>query len=158
VLLLALLAGCAVNGDLRLERSGAGLMPGAAVALTPPPEGNPEAARFAAALTQALTAQGYRISETAPITATFGLAHRDRAIGAANGSAGAGPARWVSAPGRRRFLQACKGERLRAMIAFYGREAQGVISRASGEIDGCRLAPENIDALAAALVREAAAR
>ena len=60
------------------------------MAITPAPEGNAEAARFAAALTDALAGQGYRVSGSAPVTAVFGFARRDRAIGTADGSAAAG--------------------------------------------------------------------
>lgn len=162
-LALVLLAGCAINQDLRLGRSGPGLAPGATVAIAAAPEGNAEAARFAAALTDALAGQGYRVSGSAPVTAVFGFARRDRAIGTADGSAAAGstPAggiTWISAPGRKRLLQSCKGERLRATLAFYAREEQGLIARVTGEIDGCTFTQDGIDALAKALVREAAVR
>ena len=51
-----------------------------------------------------------------------------------------------------------QGERLRATLAFYAREEQGLIARVTGEIDGCTFTQDGIDALAKALVREAAVR
>jgi hypothetical protein len=161
-LALALVSGCSVNRDLRLDRSGPGLAPGTAVAIAPAPEGNPEAARFASALAEALAAEGHLISDDAAVTAVFGFAHRDRGIGAADGGTGAGAqggaVKWISAPGRKRLLQSCKGERLRATIAFYGTAEMALIARATGEVDGCSFAGNDIDALARALVTQASAR
>lgn len=162
LLALGLVTGCAIDKELRLDRQGPGLAPGAAVAIrTEPPESEPSA-RFAAALARAFAARGHAVSGTAPVTAVFGFTQRPRAIGTADGSpSGRDDAQaavaWISAPASKRTFQACEGERIRATLALFSREDRTLIYRGTAESDGCDFTTADVDALAKALV-EAAGR
>lgn len=160
LLAMGMVAGCAIDKELRLDRQGPGLAPGAAVAILRAPPESDQSARFAAALAQAFAARGHAVSDTAPVTAVFGLARRPRAIGTADGSpsvsVGAqGDVVWISAPAEKRAFQACAGERVRATLALYGREDKALIYRATAERDGCDFTKADVDALATALVEAA---
>jgi hypothetical protein len=156
----ALLAGCAINTDLRLDAQGPGLPARAAVAIQAVPAGNQQTARFATALTDAFAASGHAVNDAAPVTAVFGFAVRPRSAGTADAtpSPDAAPAeiRWISAPARKRAFQSCAGERMRATLALYSRQDKTLIYRGTGEVDGCAFMQSDIDALAQALVAAAA--
>ncbi len=156
----SLLAGCAINPDLRLDAKGPGLRANAAVSIQTDPADTDQAARFAAALADAFAGRGHAVTDTAPVTAVFGFSLRDRATGTAQVSPdgeGRPPAvDWISAPARKRLFQACQGERLRATLALYSRDEKTLIYRGTGEIDGCSVTNAEIDALAKALVNGAA--
>ena len=158
-LLAALLAGCAINHDLRLATDGAGLAPQSQVSIQPAAPENPRAALFAASLADAFAQGGHSVQNAAPVIAVFGLAQASRMAGTADGSPAADgqpPAiAWISAPARKRPFQECKGERLRATLALYSRDEKTLIYRATGEMDGCKFAQADIDALAKALVEGA---
>ncbi|RNJ62411.1 MAG: hypothetical protein EDM03_13260 [Porphyrobacter sp. IPPAS B-1204] len=154
-----LLAGCAINKDLRLDTQGPGLPANTAVSIETVPAGTENASRFAAALADAFAGSGHAVNEDAPVTAVFGFSLRDRSTGTAQVS-DAGEARppevkWISAPARKRAFQACEGERLRATLALYSRNDKTLIYRGTGEIDGCDITQGEIDALAKALVKGA---
>lgn len=154
-----LLASCAINKDLRLDRKGPGLPANAAVSIQTVPAGSEQAAQFAAALADAFTGDGHEVEDAAPVTAVFGLSLRNRKTGTAQVSpAGEGrplAVNWMSAPARKRAFQACEGERLRATLALYSRVEKTLIYRGTGEIDGCSFTQAEIDALARALVKGA---
>ncbi len=160
VLMAGSLGGCAVKQDLRLAIEGARPSAPSAVAIATAPADNPQAARFAASLTEAFARNGHSIASDAPVIAVFGFSQRASAIGTADGSApeaaGKAAPTWLSAPAGKRALARCKGERLRASLALYARSSGAVIYRASGEIDGCTFAESDLDKLAAALVSGAA--
>jgi hypothetical protein len=155
-----LLAGCAINKDLRLDRQGPGLPASAAVAIETAPAATEQAARFAEALANAFAKRGHGVSDEAPVSAVFAFTQRHRSIGTADGSpaaAGSKPeTQWISAPGRKRRFQSCEGERLRATLALYSRTDKALIYRAAAEVDGCDFTNADIDALAKALVDGAA--
>lgn len=160
ILAVPLLAGCAINTDLRLDTKGPGLPANAAVSIQTAPADNDQAARFATALADAFAARDHAVTDAAPVTAVFGFSLRDRATGTAQVSpAGEGrppEVKWISAPARKRAFQACQGERLRATLALYSRDEKTLIYRGTGEIDGCGVTNAEIDALAQALVNGAA--
>lgn len=155
-LVLPLLAGCAINKDLRLDVQGEGLPANTAVSIRTAPADNPLATQFAGALAGAFAENGHAVTEAAPVTAVFAFTRRSRSIGAAEerpAADGGEPAiAWISSPARKRALQACKGERLRATLALYSRPANGLVYRATGEVDGCDFTEADLDALAKALV------
>ena len=155
VLAAPLLAGCAISKDLKLDVQGEGLPANTAVSIRTPPAGNALATRFAGALAGAFAERGHAVTEAAPVTAVFAFTRRNRSVGAAEErpvAEGSAPAiKWISAPARKRAFQ-CKGERLRATLALYSRPANGLVYRATGEIDGCQFTDADIDALARALV------
>ena len=160
VLAAPLLAGCAINKDLRLDAQGPGLPANAAVSIQTEPASTAQAAQFAAALADAFAGNGHAVKDAAPVTAVFGFSLRSRATGTAQVSA-AGEGRppevnWISAPARKRAFQSCEGERLRATLALYSRVEKTLIYRGTGEIDGCGFTQADIDALAQALVKGAA--
>jgi hypothetical protein len=157
LLVLGMLAGCGIDKNLRLDRQGPGLAPGAAVAIQPATPESETSARFAAALAEAFAARGHAVASTAPVTALFGFTRRPRAIGTADGSpAGSDGAQadvvWISAPASKRAFQACDGERIRATLALYSREDKALIYRGTAESDGCDFTKADVDALAKALV------
>jgi hypothetical protein len=160
VLTLPLLASCAINRDLRLDTQGPGLPADAAVSIQTAPAGSEQAAQFAAALADAFAGNGHAVKDGAPVTAVFGFSQRSRATGTAQMSPaddGSPPAvNWTSTPARKRAFQACEGERLRATLALYSRDAKTLIYRGTGEIDGCSFTQADVDALAKALVKGAA--
>lgn len=161
LLAAAVLAGCAVNQDLRLDVQGQGLPANAAVSLRTAPADSAAAAGFGDALAAAFASNGHSISGDAPVIAVFGFTQRAGSIGAADGTAspsadGKPATLWLSAPARKRALQACKAERLRATLALYSRTDKALIYRATGEVDGCSFTRRDVDALARALVAGAA--
>ena len=159
VLLAPALAGCAIGKDLRLDVAGAGLPANTPVSIRTEPSDNALARQFAGALGEAFAAKGHEVTGAAPVTAVFAFTRRSRSIGAAEerpAGEGRDPAvEWISPPARKRALQACKGDRLRATLALYSQPANGLVYRATGEMDGCDFTKADVDALAKALVNGA---
>ena len=159
-LALGALGGCAINDELTVVREGPGVAPGAAIALQGTADGQADAGGFGAAVAAALAAGGHALrddGEVVGITAfTRGAATTGIADPAAGGGAAAGEIAWISAPRRRGMFDSCAGDRLRATLALFARDSGALLYRATGEVDGCGFAAEDVEALAARLVAESA--
>lgn len=160
LLAVGMVAGCGIDKEIRLDRQGTGLAPGAAVAILEGLPASGQSGRFAESLAEAFAARGHAVSGTAPVTAVFGFTQRIRAIGTADGSPSASDDAqagvvWISAPVSKRAFQACEGERIRATLALYSREDKALIYRGTAESDGCDFTKAEVDALAKALVEAA---
>lgn len=160
VILAAATAACSVSNPLAVQSSGRGLPADVAIALpVVPPEGG-EAGRFTTALGKALAERSVRVAADGRYLADVALSVRDASGGATTSIAATNvnAVVWQAEPRRKRLLDGCRPQRMRATLVLFDRQTGAMAYRGEGEETACSFAPEDIEAAAAALVDDALAR
>jgi len=112
------------------------------------PEGSSSAARqqLLAALQAELADRGVAVSDDGALAITVALSTRPAAMGVSAGS-DPGPTHWLSVPRKPRFLDACRAQRLEAVIVAKAETRPQPAYTGRGGFDFCTLDPADLASL-----------
>lgn len=152
-----ILSGCSLAGNPSLEGYGPGLSKTDSVSLHSSGNGSYHTA-YKEALEQSFRGRGFSIATDGRYVADFAISARASNSAIAVVKDTDQEVAYVSAARKRKFLQECDGERLRATLIVFDRSDSSVAFRGMRESDVCEVTETAVSVMADELVASAANR